>query len=43
MRIRKLIFAGFITDPRDAMDNGQDQAPQSPVVSSPYYEQVPLR
>ncbi|KAK7004926.1 ras GTPase-activating protein-binding protein 2 [Biomphalaria glabrata] len=32
----------FITDPRDAMDNGQDQAPQSPVVSSPYYEQVPL-
>ncbi|KAH9492517.1 GTPase activating protein (SH3 domain) binding protein [Bulinus truncatus] len=32
----------FITDPRDALDNGEDQAPQSPEVSSPYYDQVPL-
>ncbi|XP_059167984.1 ras GTPase-activating protein-binding protein 2-like [Physella acuta] len=33
----------FITDPREEiMENGQDQAPTSPDISSPYYDQVPL-
>ncbi|CAL1529725.1 unnamed protein product [Lymnaea stagnalis] len=33
----------FVTDPREeVIENGQDQEPPSPEVSSPYYDQVPL-